>query len=80
MLILITKQIYKAVDTLRPLYDHSCLLFPNTAQLINIGAIVLRGLVHVSMHIIFFYKALTCYTVYLFLAGPDNVRSSFIAL
>lgn len=37
MLILITKRIYKAVDTFRSLYDHSCLLSSNIAQLINIG-------------------------------------------
>lgn len=36
MLILITKRIYKAVDTLRSLYDHSCLRSSNIAQLINI--------------------------------------------
>lgn len=38
MLIPITKRIYKAVDTLRSLYDHSCLLSSSTAQVISIGA------------------------------------------
>lgn len=37
MLILITKRIYNAVDTLRSLYDHSRLLSSNIAQLTNIG-------------------------------------------
>lgn len=55
MLILITK--YKAVDTLRSLYDHSCLLSSNTAQVTSISVRhCARGLVKVSMHMIFTTK------------------------
>lgn len=57
MLILITKRIYKAVDTLRSLYDHSCLLSSNTAQVISISVRhCAQGLVKVSMHMIFTTK------------------------
>lgn len=69
MLILITKRTYKAVDTWRSLYDHSCLLSLNIAQLLSLGTSTTLCYEdwQLSMHMIFStkYKHITL-SVYLF--------------